>query len=179
MANDDSDEKVLVRLANSLTDEELEQVAALERELFPENLRDDLEFIRASFGHPETVTVIAYCPEGRVAGYISSLPHNDVSDALKAHDPEFSGNSDALYLQSIAVRPDLQGQGYFSKLMKKFLEGAGERTVTMHARISNNCSVGMQKYGAEYVRSVSDWFGTGEVFDYLEIRTLRKSFSGD
>ena len=76
----------------------------------------------------------------------------------------------AFYIESIAVRNDLQGCGYFSKLMKKFLEEAGDCAITMHARVSNNCSLGMQKHGAIHIHSVENWFGSGETFHYLVIQ---------
>jgi ribosomal protein S18 acetylase RimI-like enzyme len=156
----------IVAKVNILTDEELRQIIEMEHELFPENLRDfhyEKEIAEGKFA------VIAYCPEGKVAGYIFSVPHHDAHARLKDADLRMEDMPDALYIESIAIRNDLQGRGYFGKLMKKFLEETGERTITMHARVCNNCSVGMQKYGAERSHSVENWFDSGEKFDYLVI----------
>jgi ribosomal protein S18 acetylase RimI-like enzyme len=158
-----------VSVVTSLTDDELRQIFAMERELFPEFLQDDT-YDKELKGK---VAVVAYCPEGRFAGYIFSVPHHEAQAELRHIDPRMPTEPDALYIESIAIRSDLQSRGYFSKLIKKLLERSNGRPITMHARVCNNCSVGMQKYGAIHVHSVEDWFGSGERFDYLVIRTAK------
>jgi len=155
----------IVTKVSSLTDEELSQILKMERELFPEGLQDDYD----KEVKDDRIAVLAYCPHGKVAGYIFSIPHHEAHVRLKDHDLKMSEVHDAHYIESIAIRKDLQGQGYFSKLMKKFLEVVGDRTITMHARVYNNCSAGMKKHGAEHQHTISNWFGTGEDFDYLVI----------
>ncbi|MFA5831395.1 MAG: GNAT family N-acetyltransferase [Candidatus Paceibacterota bacterium] len=156
----------IITATTSLTDEELRQIIEMEHELFSENLRDFHYEKEIAEGK---VAVVAYCPEGKVAGYIFSVPHHDAHERLKEADPRMEDIPSALYIESIAIRSDLQGRGYFGKLMKKFLEETGGRTITMHARVCNNCSVGMQKHGAAHVHSVENWFDSGERFDYLII----------
>lgn len=155
----------IVTKVSSLTDEELRQIMEMERELFPEGLQDNYEK-EIKDGH---IGIIAYGPEGVVAGYIFSIPHHEAYARLKDYDLKMPEAHDAHYIESIAIRKDLQGRGYFSKLMKKFLEVAGDRTIAMHARVYNNCSAGMKKHGAEHKHTVSNWFETGEDFDYLVI----------
>lgn len=145
----------------------LRQIVEMENKLFPERLRTSEEKIKATFEMPGTVNIIAYCDKGKVAGYISSVLHNDALSWLKDLDPELEDMPGALYLDSIAIRHDLQGKGYFSKLLNAFLKYTEGRPVTMHARIINNCSLGMQKHGARFVRNVDDWCGSGEPFDFL------------
>ena len=158
-----------VRAVNSFTDEELHQIIEMEHELFPVGLQDFSYEKEIPKGN---VAVVAYCPEGKVAGYVFAVPHHEAHAQFRSVDPLMPEAMDAHYIQSIAIRRDLQGRGYFGKLMKKFLEETNGRAITMHARVSNNCSVGMQKHGATHVHSVENWFDSGEKFDYLIIEKL-------
>jgi len=158
-----------IEFINDIADEVLAEIIALEKILFPEPLQTEPERIKEIIMNPETISVIAYCDRGKVAGYIASRHHHEAYEDLKDADTSFSLEPGALYLEAIAIRPDLQGKGYFGKLMTKFLEGVGGKPITMHARVVNNCSLGMQKYGARFERSVEDWQGSGESFDYLVI----------
>ncbi|MCX6736055.1 MAG: GNAT family N-acetyltransferase [Candidatus Parcubacteria bacterium] len=156
----------LVAVVNSLTDEELREILEMERELFPESLQD--------FSYEKEIpkgktAVVAYGPEGKVAGYIFAVPHHEAHSQLKDIDSNMPEASDAHYIESIAIRSDLQGKGYFGKLMRKFKEATEGRTITMHARVCNNCSAAMQKHGAVHSHTVPNWFDSGEEFDYLTI----------
>lgn len=158
---------------SALADEELRQILEMERELFPVSLQDEYEKeIKGG-----RIAVLAYDPEGKIAGYVFSVPHHEAHARLNTADPEMPQISDAHYIESIAVRSDLQGKGYFSKLMQKFLEMAGDRPIAMHARVSNNCSIGMQKHGAVRSHAVPNWFDSGEEFDYLEIKNWSQNIS--
>ncbi|MCX6739495.1 MAG: GNAT family N-acetyltransferase [Candidatus Parcubacteria bacterium] len=157
----------MVAIVNSLTDEELRGILEMERELFPESLQDFSYEKEMSAGK---TAVVAYCPEGKVAGYIFAVPHCEAHAHLKDIDPNMPEVSDAHYIESIAIRSDLQGKGYFGKLMTKLKEATEGRPITMHARVCNNCSVAMQKHGAVHSHTVPNWFDSGEDFDYLEIK---------
>lgn len=165
----DEQQKDTVVRVEKLPDEVFAELVKMEEELFPEHLRADEEEIRELFEDPENVHIIAFDPEGRVAGYILSEKHNKVREELKDADPNMEEIGDALYLSSIAIKSEHQGKGYFSKLMKKFLEHRGGKPVSMHSRTSNESHKKMQKYGATSIRSIEDWHGSGEPFDYLII----------
>jgi len=123
----------IVAVVESLTDDELRQILALERELFPESLQD----IDYEKDLKDTLAVLAYDPDGNVAGYVICVPHEAVYGEFLGFDPLMPESSGALYLESIAIRRDLQGYGYFSKLVRKLIEAANGRAITMHARVSN------------------------------------------
>ena len=163
----ESSKSEMVAIVNSFTEDELRQILDMERELFPETLRDDNYEKEMGEGK---FAVIAYCPEEKIAGYIFVVPHDEAHAKLSEADPLMPKTPGALYIESIAVRSDMQGRGYFSKLMKKLLGETKEQTITMHARVQNNSSVGMKKYGAVHLHSVENWFNSGERFDYLVIR---------
>ncbi len=165
----------MVVSVNSLTDEELCQILEMERELFPDGLQDSYE----KEIQKDRVAVLAYCPEGKVAGYVFSIPHSEAYSRLNEADPQMLEMSNAQYIESVAIRKDLQGRGYFSKLMKTFLKEVEGSVVTMHARICNNCSSGMQKHGAQHKHTVSNWFETGEDFDFLVMEKKKSSNSVD
>jgi ribosomal protein S18 acetylase RimI-like enzyme len=155
-----------------IDDEDFRQIMDMERELFPEALWDCENYEQKMEGGK--ITIIAYAPDGKVAGYIFAVPHGEAYDDLKEVDSRMSPMQNAIYLESIAIRSEYQGRGYFSKLVKKLIEEVSGRPITMHARVSNNCSVGMQKQGAVLDHSVENWFDSGERFDYLIIPGTKK-----
>jgi ribosomal protein S18 acetylase RimI-like enzyme len=157
-----------VEVLNELPDDVLEQIVGMEGELFPEALRWNEDEFRTTLSSP-TPKVVAYDENGRVIGYIISQKHNDAYGELKEDDPDMEDIPDAVYLSSIGIHPEHQGKGYFSKLVKKFIDAVGGKHVTAHARVVNNCSLGLQKHGAKFMHSVDDWSGSGETFDYLII----------
>jgi|GEM_PF-6218440 len=157
-----------IEVMNDLPPEVAEQIIGMEEMLFPEALRWDEEEFRNTL-NSSTPKVVAYDENGNVIGYIISEKHNDILDELRKADPDIEEISDAVHLASIGIHPEHQGKGYFSKLMKKFLEHVGSRHVTAHARSANNSSIGFQKHGGVVVHSVPDWYGSGETFDYIII----------
>ena len=110
--------------------------------------------------------------DGNVLGYISSQPHNDEVKELRQWDPDFPEQLNALYIESIAIKPEHRSIRTFLKITKEFLRQAkqkGYKKLTMHARIQGDLSHILQKrYKAKVLYTLEDWMG-GEAFDYLEI----------
>jgi GNAT superfamily N-acetyltransferase len=155
-------------IEKNITEEIIREIMATESGVFHDSLAWEEDELRRSLFEPSAVTVIAYDEDGRIAGYLMAMDFSQEIDELRADaDPEIEDISDALYINNIVIRPDAQGKGYFGKLVKKILETFPERAISLHASTANNCSAGMQKYGARFIRRVEDWYGSGEPFDYL------------
>lgn len=140
----------------------------MERENFHELLQLPEEDLRKSLLRHGAVATIAYDEKGEVAGsLLASLFVDEIEELKNEADPDIEDIPGALHIYSIAVRADLRGKGYFSKLIKKFREEHPGKHITAHANTVNNCSIGMQKHGARFVRRIDNWYGTKEPFDYL------------
>jgi len=116
--------------------------------------------------------IVSYTPENDIAGYAYLRPYVECYEELKGHDNKMiiKGMKNALYLDSIAIKKEFHGKGYFSLLVKKMRTEAELNPIIMHARTTNNCSLGMKHRGATKHHSVDNWFGSGEKFDYLILK---------
>lgn len=158
-----------------VSEETIREIIAMESGVFHDALVWEEDELRRSLFEPSAATVIAYDEDSRIAGYLMAMDFSREIDELRADaDPEIEDIPRALYINNIVIRPDAQGKGYFGKLVKKFLETFPNRAISLHASTANNCSAGMQKYGARFIRRVEDWYGTGEPFDYLVFEQKNK-----
>jgi ribosomal protein S18 acetylase RimI-like enzyme len=165
------DKRMGVEVCRGVTDEFVAEVKKLDDEVIPEQMRYDIEDLKSCFEVEAGVHIAVRDQEGKLAGYLTSVPHNDEFDHLHEADPEFVKDDSALYIESVVMK-----NGDFKTgltLMNTLLEEAknkGYNKITMHTRVSEGLSSALQKrYGAKFFRRIEDWYGFGEPFDYLEI----------
>ena len=160
-------------IGDELDEDTLKQILAAEGAAFGEDMQSDPEDIRAVLGVKEGVHLLMRNPEREIVGYISTLPQNDEYEDLVQYDPDFIKDETALYLESIGSRPENRDPYLSVEAFDTLIEEArkkGYRKLTMHARVSNGFSRGLQKlYGAKCLRRLENWHDFGEPFDYLEI----------
>jgi hypothetical protein len=104
---------------------------------------------------------------------INKLKHDKKINRQSNHKFAYENfSNDVLYFSELAIAGK-QGMGVFLKLFSSVLDKAKTlkvKKVSMHARKNNGLSDLIQKrYKATFVRSESNFFGSGEDFDYLEI----------
>ncbi|MCK9352177.1 MAG: GNAT family N-acetyltransferase [Candidatus Paceibacterota bacterium] len=154
-------------IEKDISEDLIKEIAKMESEVFHESLAWEEQEMHKALHHPSAINILSYDEEERIAGYLMTIDLAEEIDELREADPDIEQIPGALYLNNVVVRPDMQGKGYFGKLLKKFLETFPDRTVVLHANTKNNSSVGFQKYGAKFIRKIDNWYGTGEPFDYL------------
>jgi GNAT superfamily N-acetyltransferase len=155
-------------IVEEITEDLICEITALEHSLFHESFHTSEAEIHEAMHEPSAITVAAYDDEGKLAGYLLAIDLKEEADDLRESvDPKVEDIPGALYIHSIGIRQDMQGKGYFSKLVKKYLEQYPDKTTALHASTANSCSAGMQKYGARFIHRVENWYDTGEPYDYL------------
>lgn len=125
---------------------------------------------------------VALFHEQEIVGYALACPMVSVIKELKEHDPELDANTDAIYLETIAVLPAFQGQGGSMLLIEAIAIAAGLRgysRLSMHARCVNhfNASVRQQFLSrVETSRFIDQWFyGGNEPYEFMVIALVAGS----
>jgi len=165
--NDDMSKSNQILIEKDITEDLVREIAIMERENFHEVFHICHEELRDTLHEPSAINVIAYDENEHIAGYLLAMDFSEEFEDLKSADPGIEDIPGAIYLHSIVVRQDMRGKGVFGKLIKTFRDYCPDKTVALHASTKNASSAGFQKYGARFIRTVENWYGTGEAFDYL------------
>ena len=111
------------------------------------------------------------------AGYLHAIPHNAAVAELKDDDPltrAEEGHAGTYYIEIVGILPEYRGKNGFSILLealKKELQKKGITKISIHARVSNNLSMAVQrKLKAAKVRRIENWayYNRLEPTDYIE-----------
>jgi GNAT superfamily N-acetyltransferase len=163
-------------IEKDITEDIVREIRQMEIDNFHEVFHLCHEDMRDTLLEPSAINIIAYDDNEHIAGYLLVVDFSVEYDDLRNDaDPLIEDIPDALYLHSIVVRHDMRGKGLFGKLIKLFRETYPDKIVALHASTSNASSAGFQKYGAKFIRTVENWYGTGEAFDYLLFEKKEKS----
>ena len=154
-------------------EETLKQIFQLEKDCFPEQMQSDDKELRELIEDPELIKYIVRDANDRIFSYLVAVPMVKEYEWLKDYDKEFSPDEKSLYLESIAIRPDIKPEkvlpDFLGALFKKAKNEKFNKLV-MHARVNNEFSKKLQEfYAAKFFRRLENWHGFGEPFDYLEI----------
>jgi ribosomal protein S18 acetylase RimI-like enzyme len=153
-------------------EETLNQILAVERASFPEEMQSDLKDLEETLKNKKGIQIIAKNNKGEIVAYLSSKPLKNAYEELKDYDPELKSEKDVLYIESIAIKPEFRNTNIFFRIIKNIEEEAknrGYKKISAHARVKNNLSDFLQKKGAKKLRTIDNWHNFGEPFDYLEI----------
>ena len=167
-------DRIELKKADQFTKKEFSQIYAIEAEIFPEGLRESPETMKESISNELGIYLVAKRWGKGIVGYLFCVPHNDAYegkhyDRLKDFDHRMKEDVSALYIGNVAVLPGFRNQYLFSLLcfrLRSEAKKAGYRRLTMHVR--SDLSPLMQRLGARRIYSVSNWFGSGEIVDYLK-----------
>ena len=160
-----------VEIKDQLSSDEIKEIFRIGTSSFPRKMRYSPETFLKILKNPRGIRVLLKNKTKKTAGYISSLPHNEIVGEYSKHDPNLREDSSALYIESIAaVIPSKQYLWVYSELFKRLLIEArrqGWKKVTMHVRC--NLSLIMEeRYGISKKYTVQNWFKFSEDFDYIE-----------
>ena len=161
-----------VELINNLDDDTFEGIYEIEKEVSTDDMALVKEDLRAAMEKPGALTVAIRNNE-KILGFIVALPNSEVYEELHDDDPEFTPDPDRLYVYDLAIGKEKRSLSNFLDLVRKLKGEASARNfkgLTMHTRVGEGLSGILQKrYGAKLLRTIDDWQGYGEPFDYLEL----------
>ncbi len=165
--------KYNVEIISDINEDILKEVSEIEEESFPKEIQSSPEDLKEVLENKDGIHLLVKNEEGKVLGNILSLRQSQEYDDLKNYDPDFANYEDALYIESIAVKPKSRKLEVFNSLLGAIGREAKDRNykkITMHARVSTGLSKVLQKrYNAKFLRRIENWHNFGEPFDYLEI----------
>ena len=140
---------------------------------FHRNLRLSLSEKRALLKASECVWLY----DGRTRKLIGETYGTPVSYALRDVDEatedirRFKGLP-AIYIYSVAILPRFRGRG-LSKILTAYFLGqvarSGYKWIIAHSRVGASCEL-YRAFGARFLSTHRDWYGTGEVYRFWVLR---------
>lgn len=162
-----------VEKLEEVSDKVLKEILKIEEDSFPKQMRLDEESFKELLTDKESINYIVRDNKGNAFSYLIALPLFKEYQWLKEHDRDILPERETIYLESVAIRPDIKPERVFPDLFGTLVKEAMEKNykkISLHARISNNFSQKVQKYcQAKLLRHFDNWCNYGEPFDYLEI----------
>lgn len=160
-------------LSPDINEELLSRVSAVEKNVSP-NAALDKEELETVLKNPNAINVLLRDKGKDIVGFVIALPNNEVYEELHSDDPCFENNPKRLYVYDIEIEEKNRGLSNFLSMTRPLIEEAetrGFEMLTMHARTSEKLSEVLQgRYQAHKLRTMENWQGWGEPYDYLEIK---------
>jgi ribosomal protein S18 acetylase RimI-like enzyme len=126
-----------------LDEQTLKGILDVEQASFPEEMQSDLEDLKETLKNKRGIQVVVRNGAGEIVSYLSSKPLGDAYEELKEYDPKLKSEQDALYIESIATKPEFRNTGIFLRIINTIAEEAkkrGYKKIFAHARVENNLS---------------------------------------
>lgn len=151
----------------------IEDLVRVDESAFPEEMNLSIEDMEEIWKNRKNIRIVLKDTEtDRVIGYVLGVLPESESEILKEWDPDFSSKEGDLYVEGVAVLPEMQNKGAISYLYDKLMEKAKElgfKRILRHGRRSTSSPIIKYKYKVEPIRTIENWQGWGEPFDYFEI----------
>lgn len=153
----------------------LEDIVLINRKSFPKGwaYSDAEEYYTEMLKNENNIHIILK-DNGERIGYLLAIPHNNALRELKNDDPFMEEDALRYYVEVVAVLPDFRGKKGFSEILKKLREELKEKGIyklSMHARVSNNFNMIIQKsIKITQIRRIQRWkyYNYEEPTDYIE-----------
>jgi hypothetical protein len=155
----------------------VDRIENIEKISFPEHMQTDRDGLEELLSVEDNIHFIAEDIKTKEdLAYLSAIPAEEEAESFLEWDPVFSPEEGEYYLESVCVVPTKRGQRVFSHIWEKFLEEVrkkGIAKISLHAR-SGLSEILQKKYHFKPVRTIENWQGWGEPFDFYEISLGRK-----
>lgn len=153
----------------------LDALAELHQQAFPAHMRlsDPVAYFREGFLAEGSINIVLHSAAGKIAGHLLAFPQSSVYEELRQWDPAMRDDPGGLYLDLIQVHPRQRKRGAATRLFRLMALEAGKKgyaKLSMHARKTNRMDERIRKLfpGAHFLRTIENWFDTGEPFEYIE-----------
>lgn len=153
-------------------DEKLfQEFVDIDKKIFPDMSIEEDE-LRESF-ESDGVQVVLRDHNNDLIGYLLSVPYEQAILFLQQEDPLLVLRENTLYIESIGILPYHRSLKNILSIWGSLKDHAikkGYKTVNGHFRVSQGLSQVVQKrLKGKYFRTIDNWVGYGEPFDYIEI----------
>lgn len=110
----------------------------------------------------------------KIVGFLLAKKYSQAYQELINHDPDLKSQGEGYYfVETIQIHPQFRKKGGFDHLVGKLLSVIKHEKIKglcLYARRKNSFSCFLQKrFSGKKIRTVENWLGFGEAFDYLEI----------
>ncbi|MDZ4164520.1 MAG: adenosylmethionine decarboxylase, partial [Smithellaceae bacterium] len=165
--------KLKVEVLKEATDDIVNQIVGLGKITFPvASNGDNISDYYADLNNQDYINIVLKRRD-EIVGYLLAVPQHDACSYQKDSDPLMIERSDMFYVDAIQIIPGASNAIGFIILLKKLFEEAGNSGInkfSMHARKANGLSRLILKLfpKTRSLRSLPNFEGTGEVFEYIE-----------
>jgi hypothetical protein len=156
------------------TEDLFQEFVKIDKEIFPGMEIEESE-LRETF-ESEGIQVALRDSQGVLIGYLLSVPYEQAITFLLPDDPLLSPKEKTLYVESIGILPTHRSIKNVLSIWNSLRDEAvkrGYNTINGHFRVSQGLSrVVQRKLNGKYFRTIENWVGYREPFDYLEINLV-------
>jgi hypothetical protein len=159
----------------------VKELRELEQQAFPPEMRfaEGEAYYIDCLRDRANINIVMRNTEGKIIGYVVAIPQRNVYEDLEKHDPAMVDDPERFYVETIQTLPgQRQAFGVMRLLYGMCEEGErrGFNKFSMHARKLNGLSDMILKVSitARRLRTIENWYGYGEPFDYIELTYVGK-----
>ncbi|HVN96795.1 MAG TPA: GNAT family N-acetyltransferase [Syntrophorhabdaceae bacterium] len=156
-------------VVRTVDDKIVETTVLISRDVYPVGWAcgNPQEYYSQMLIKEDNIHVVLHSDEKEV-GFLFAIPHNIAVDELKDADPLMKPDSQAYYIENVAVLQAYRKKGAFSKMLSCLKEELKQRDISrisLHARVSNSLSRNIQRnMNIVEVRRIERW----QYYDYKE-----------
>lgn len=157
------------------------EISFLEEKCLPFQMchANNQTYFSSVLNNPENISLILRYKE-RLVGFLLAKKYSQAYQELINHDPDLKSQKENCYfVETIQIHPQFRKKGGFDCLVGKLLQTIKKEKIKnfcLYARRKNFFSRFIQKrFMGKKIRTVENWLGFGEAFDYLEI-SINKEF---
>jgi hypothetical protein len=159
----------------------VKELLELEQRAFPPGMQftEGEAYYADCLKEEANINIIMRNNEGKVIGYVVAMPQSSVYEILKRYDPDMEDDPERFYVETIQTFPGQRQAFGVMRLLYGMCEEAEKRgfnKFSMHARKLNGLSDMILKVSitARRLRTIENWYGYGEPFDYIELTYVGK-----
>lgn len=106
LSESEKKKKYKVEIISDINEGTIREVCEIEKESFPEEMQSSPEDLREVLENKDGIHLLVKDEKEKVLGAILSLRQSQEYDYLKDYDPDFIKDKEALYIESIAIKPE-------------------------------------------------------------------------
>ncbi len=170
-----------VEVVNDFDPALVKELLALEQQAFPPEMQfaEGESYYTDCLRDKANINIVMRNHDGKVIGYVVAIPQSNMYEYLKKHDPVMEDDPERFYVETIQTLPGQRQAFGVMRLLYGMCEEAERRgfnKFSVHARKLNGLSEMILKVTstARRLRTIENWYGYGEPFDYIELTYVGK-----
>jgi ribosomal protein S18 acetylase RimI-like enzyme len=159
-------------LLSSAVPADLVQIREIEQSTFNwETTEADLDELESKIKDDKNIVAVLRNQEHEIVGYVVGVPSMTLDAKILAEDPGLTVSEDKMYIETLAIAKKYQGSLVQIKdLLQTLLDRAraeGYLLIAGHVP-EKHYSLYKRFYNARNIRTLENWFGSGEDHYYIE-----------